>query len=799
MFAGGVGRIFTEFDEFLNRTYTKTNKDLNKSQIKKKNRSKLANLIENFFEEIVCLLNIDRNDYERAKIPWSFIFHNRAISAQTLLPNTQHALYKEAIQDYHDFTSASSKLVKKKELYLKNAAALLNHLNLHEVDPDGVLIGLSPSDTIVERFNEYMENHPNGFTLDEPVDKSDNMSLGCFNYPARKGDLVVAKILPDQLSNDLRKKSFIIDGGQQDKDPVMVIGRIKDALDFNKTTFLVVFIAPKEDKPLTINAHSTVPLKKLVPGISWIGNAAQMRDLVADPYNEFNSFIKFKMTEILHNLLSNTIDIKLLHSIVKQSPISFKYYHTLNEAGTSLNNFVNATDTINPQLFATRNQFIENCITASKNELQKFIEEINQQDGTTNKLFMPTCEQDLMRLNRLCFKTIANNFLIDFANSTNQAIAAIESERKELMKGNLKNQISKWWLLLIKTRTEVLLSEVNYDSSACNEDNYIDIPPANIDSVKGNLQIVQNLLNVEHPSHEKVCKIVNEIKSEVYPVIDDFILKAHIVLSYELLDIIIEYNYSAANFDIERVKNALNTKKDKLSPEVADQYDDLIKDLRYLTEMKKLEIQTANSAGKKSANGKLELSYAVPLSGLVMGSFFRLENVLKTIIELWAPKTPRLPTPVPVPSIESDPSTVTPSAFPSPSASSTPVSPSSPPKVVGKAAPSSPLRSLPSRTLDPPKPRDAAFATLRPPRQPTQPHEWGTMREVKESPTMPMGDMFKSAPASPKQSRATRKVPKRVKTINPTTMKNSFGTISSPRKPSGSFTAFLSKQRNNNV
>ena len=45
--------------------------------------------------------------------------------------------------------------------------------------------------------------------------------------------------------------------------------------------------------------------------------------------------------------------------------------------------------------------------------------------------------------------------------------------------------------------------------------------------------------------------------------------------------------------------------------------------------------ETKTEAERRAGAGKLKLSYAVPVSGLVMGYFVRLENVLKTVIELW--------------------------------------------------------------------------------------------------------------------------------------------------------------------
>ena len=53
------------------------------------------------------------------------------------------------------------------------------------------------------------------------------------------------------------------------------------------------------------------------------------------------------------------------------------------------------------------------------------------------------------------------------------------------------------------------------------------------------------------------------------------------------------------------------------------QMTELVKDLKYLTRMRQLE-----TSGERVLD-------VVPVSGLVLSQFYRLENELKTVIELW--------------------------------------------------------------------------------------------------------------------------------------------------------------------
>jgi len=364
------------------------------------------------------------------------------------------------------------------------------------------------------------------------------------------------------------------------------------------------------------------------------------------------------MIEELDKLIKRicNIDIKQLYVALQQDPVSFLYFHPLQKIAPIMYALSQSEDEQPTNIIANgklvqmgvirnlRKEFISTWEETSKQAVHNFMELINEPDGSANKLFMPTCEQDLMQLNRLDFKEEAKKFLYEFNGLIANAISALDSQRRELMKGNLKNQLSKWWLLLIKTQSELLLGRTSYDETAWSEDTYIDSPPRDIEGVRKNLQVVKELLNTESELHQLVIDVTEDIKREVYPVIDDLIMKAHVVLSHEILEKRISYQYNPNDFNIDEVKNIFDSKKEsmkaELGEEIVSQYDGLIKDLKYLVEMKELENKTAEGQKKK---GKLELSYAVPLSGLVMGCFFRLENILKTVLELWVPTQPITP------------------------------------------------------------------------------------------------------------------------------------------------------------
>jgi len=72
-----------------------------------------------------------------------------------------------------------------------------------------------------------------------------------------------------------------------------------------------------------------------------------------------------------------------------------------------------------------------------------------------------------------------------------------------------------------------------------------------------------------------------------------------------------------------------------MDPNLVLQITGLCKDLDYLSEMKRLE-NVMDQQAQSDSTTQLALTHVVPVSGLFMSCFYRLENELKTVIELWS-------------------------------------------------------------------------------------------------------------------------------------------------------------------
>lgn len=133
------------------------------------------------------------------------------------------------------------------------------------------------------------------------------------------------------------------------------------------------------------------------------------------------------------------------------------------------------------------------------------------------------------------------------------------------------------------------------------------------------------MLNKEEDKYN-VMKVVNNLKEEIYGRIREFTKKARIVLSQE-------FSVPLEDLTMERAAKEFEAKRADLDDVVAKWIDGMIKDIEYLEEMEEMEKLQGQKAG--GGSGGLVLSNVVPVSGLILSRFFRKENEIRTVLELY--------------------------------------------------------------------------------------------------------------------------------------------------------------------
>lgn len=173
---------------------------------------------------------------------------------------------------------------------------------------------------------------------------------------------------------------------------------------------------------------------------------------------------------------------------------------------------------------------------------------------------------------------------------------------------------------------------------------FLDIPPQSMKSVKKNLSLIEKILNAFNTiQNEKknfnnnimINKLINQddkylqieleklienLKEEIYPVLQDFKIKAKTVIWEQFK---IEENIP---FDLSTAKSLLKLTKDYMDENLFQSIDKLIGQIIYVDEMERLE----NSLQKS------ETKDIVPVTGLIIGRFkryflffFKINNISK--------------------------------------------------------------------------------------------------------------------------------------------------------------------------
>jgi hypothetical protein len=199
---------------------------------------------------------------------------------------------------------------------------------------------------------------------------------------------------------------------------------------------------------------------------------------------------------------------------------------------------------------------------------------------------------------------IVNEFRKNF-QAIDIKLSILQDRMQMIIDGRRKRELCDWWLALIETECNKFLSDHGYNKD-CLPNDYMNKPPKDLNIVKENLELIQNLMTVTPQNLSTLDKLITRITNYIYVILDEFII------------------------DIRYVLGTVDHK----------QNESLEKDLNYLLRMKEMdeEIQIRRQTGNLEVSGVMMMNDVVPIGGLVMARFHVMECELKTAIELWGPR-----------------------------------------------------------------------------------------------------------------------------------------------------------------
>jgi len=558
---------------------------------------------------------------------WAEIFYKRMLKYKTLLS-------QQEVERWIDALSVYQKLVKNKRkkspVCVEMTESLLDFLIEHVHDPDNSLIGLTPREQV---FSSHYERTADGkrFRLQrrEAGDRGPDaefLRTRAANRLAKRRSTFGLRSSgsPGQVAG--RKRSL---GGQaapsaEPQGDLFRPGQL--AIWFPQSLFIpesavycrvagqyngesgtvAVHDDPCEEQVRVANVADLLAFHEDMVG--FLGHTRTMQNLVADPVDELFAAITHAVKRMTEEFLTadNAIDVVELNKVLGGTPTIFEL-PLLTSAHMALSVLVDDPPTA----------FYDKVDAYGKEEVEKF-----RQKGLA--LFEPTRDDAHQQLAAMQFHALASSRIQRFRGDCASALDGLSIEKKLLMNGTKKNELSNWWLGVIERATDSFLTSISFDHKAVPED-YIERRPDNLEPIRANLELISAVLNKEEDKYN-VMKVVNNLKEEIYGRIREFTKKARIVLSQE-------FSVPLEDLTMERAAKEFEAKRADLDDVVAKWIDGMIKDIEYLEEMEEMEKLQGQKAG--GGSGGLVLSNVVPVSGLILSRFFRKENEIRTVLELY--------------------------------------------------------------------------------------------------------------------------------------------------------------------
>lgn len=567
---------------------------------------------------------------------WSEIFYTRLIRTKTVLAQEFISKLKTLLFRFAEKTDKKDH---------DKALNLMKYLNHHVQDIDNSLIGLSPNIEIVKEYKKFiakrrkkdkkirlristMSDDELRNQMEEWADEGEDKTffLSSSKYynlsNLESGDLVIVKIPSKKIKGDIYKllrqeleieknTSFTIlpDNPSKIKKDRIIIARYckKEGEKIN------VWIDPSEKKTISLKLSRVYPFSKDM--IEMLDSERTMKRLVCDDI------------DIMHGILMKIIGTKADEALKNQN-VDFQLLEKVNSNNVSI---------LDLTKIEKLSKSLENI-----SKLSSFQEDLNKRISkelysklpniVLRYVFQPSLYNIENTLSPVPYVAAAKNRINRYITLCSLALSDIYTEIEEIKNGTLKNRMARWWLDCIREHVHELLLKHNYNFGAV-PDNYIENPPKDINEVKKNLELIQKFLNVSEDEYNLVILIVEPLKSIIYPNLEKFRLKLQtylILFSKSSWLSVSKFNLSDYKIHLQDTYNSgiLNDTEYESLQAVA-------LDVEYIDEMIKLE----SEFGKTK---KAELSNVVPVSGLALNYFHRLQMELKTILELFTPKKQKL-------------------------------------------------------------------------------------------------------------------------------------------------------------
>lgn len=272
-------------------------------------------------------------------------------------------------------------------------------------------------------------------------------------------------------------------------------------------------------------------------------------------------------------------------------------------------------------------KFLSSVRTYSEAKVKRFVADLEAE----GKTFALSKKQTISQLNNFDYASIPTARLQSYLDANKTAIDALQKHSEEILDGTEKQRLSEWYLEHIKECVDEFLTRHGFALDVIPE-NYIDEAPQDLELVEKSWAMVRELLDIissydfkDQNKHE-VIDVMTSLMDDIYTKLEEFVRDSLYVISSRFGIVRDMFDVSENQDVYEEMRQMFSTKKDELAEPLRESIDELLKDIEYIFKIREMEgLQCDKSRDH------------VPISGLIASRLFRLENELRTSLDLWGP------------------------------------------------------------------------------------------------------------------------------------------------------------------
>jgi len=392
---------------------------------------------------------------------------------------------------------------------------------------------------------------------------------------------------------------------------------------------VVVYVTPHEEQGTELPLEDVMPLYSELRTL--LESVDSMKSLTADPVDKLYLLLKDLVSERCRDFLQEQgVSVELLDRLLSGASLSRGDRPLLQRCLDRL------TELKGSKLME---EFSGEVGKSAWEELQKLRQRLKE-----SRLFPPTRKQTLNTLANFPLGSLVPNRLQLLIGRCRVSLEKLDYNRARILDGTAKRQLSEWWLEEIEQGVDAFLERSGFNFHAIPED-YIEKPPSDLASINANLRMLREMMNPKN-TRFRVGEFVETLRARIYARIDEFLTSLRDVAAEEVAALCAAVpdlqiaNSLLTNVDddpihglrrpiaaLRKMEHTLNCDQVTLLAQLVE----LCQDVDYVCEMKRLEkrdIQENNDKG-------IIMTNIVPVGGLIFSRFYRVENELMTILELW--------------------------------------------------------------------------------------------------------------------------------------------------------------------